>query len=151
DVKHDGLRLLAFDFVSEEEIELRLWLLTAEKVDKPTLVVLNALDEAGWKEWGGDLGPEFAKGLQVRAGAKLDAEKFAQNRKVLEKFKWAFAAVTPRGIGPTRWSEVGADGKTPSAVQIRRRFGLLGETLDGQRVWDVRRAAAVLKTVADLK
>src|SRR5262249_6918694 len=51
DVKHNGLRLRAFDFTSEEEIELRLWLLTAEKTEKPALVVLNALDEAGWEEW----------------------------------------------------------------------------------------------------
>src|SRR5262249_22071369 len=28
DVKHDGLRLRAYDFVSEDEVELRLWLLT---------------------------------------------------------------------------------------------------------------------------
>src|SRR5262249_25949346 len=51
DVKHNGLRLRAFDFTSEEEVELRLWLLTAEKVDRPTLVVLSAVDEAGWQEW----------------------------------------------------------------------------------------------------
>ena len=34
---------------------------------------------------------------------------------------------------------------------LRRRFGLLGQTLDGQRVWDVRRGLACLRTVADLK
>lgn len=50
----------------------------------------------------------------------------------------AIAVVAPRGIGPTAW---------PAAkdTQIRRRFYLLGETLDGQRVWDVRRALAVLR------
>src|SRR5205807_8585787 len=64
DVKHDGLRLRAYDFVSEEEVPLRLWLLTAEKVEKPALVVLNALAEPGWQEWCRDLGPEFARALQ---------------------------------------------------------------------------------------
>jgi cephalosporin-C deacetylase-like acetyl esterase len=151
DVKHDGLRLRAYDFVSEDEIELRVWVLTADKVDKPTLVVLNALDEAGWKEWCADLGPAFTKALQLSAEPKLDEAKFTQNRKALEKFKWAFAAVTPRGIGPTRWNETGADGKPTVGVQIRRRYGLIGQTLDGQRVWDVRRAAQAIKTVADLK
>ena len=51
DVKHDGLRLRAFDFVSQEEVPLRLWLLTAAKTDKPKRVVLTAVDEAGWQEW----------------------------------------------------------------------------------------------------
>src|SRR5207244_2059495 len=37
DVVQDGVRLRAFDFASEEEIELRLWLLTASKIEKPSL------------------------------------------------------------------------------------------------------------------
>ncbi len=151
DVKHNGLRLRAYDFVSEDQVELRLWLMTAEKVEKPTLVVLNALDEPGWSEWVADLGPAFKEALQLSAEPKLDAARFAQNLKTLEFHRWAFAAVTPRGIGPTRWSEVSPfDGK-PAGHQIRRRFALLGQTLDGQRVWDVRRALACLRTVPDLK
>jgi hypothetical protein len=151
DVKHDGLRLRAWDFVSEDEVELRLWLLTAEKVEKPTLVVLNALDGPGWQEWVTDLGPAFQEVHQLAAAPKLDAAKFGQNRKVLENQKWGFAAVAPRGVGPTRWSEASPfDGK-PAGHQIRRRFALLGQTLDGQRVWDVRRALAGLRAVPDLK
>ena len=151
EVKHDGLRLRAFDFVSEDEVELRLWLLTAEKVDKPSLVVLTSVDEAGWSEFSNELGPAFAKALQLKTAPKLDEKKFEQNRKTLEYNKWAFATIAPRGIGPTRWSELSPfDGK-PAGQQIRRRFGLLGQTLDGQRVWDVRRGLACLRTLADLK
>jgi hypothetical protein len=151
DVKHDGLRLRSYDFVSEDTVELRLWLMTAEKVEKPTLVVLNTLDEAGWQEWVADLGPAFKEALQLTAEPMQDAARFKQNLKTLQFHKWAFAAVTPRGIGPTRWSEVNPfDGK-PAGQQIRRRFPLLGQTLDGQRVWDVRRALACLRTTADLK
>jgi dienelactone hydrolase len=151
DIKHDGLRLRAYDFVSEDQVELRLWLMTAEQVEKPTLVVLNALDEPGWHEWVADLGPAFTKALQLSAEPKLDADRFNQNLKTLQFHKWAFAAVTPRGIGPTRWSEVSSfDGK-PTGHQIRRRFALLGQTLDGRRVWDVRRALACLRSVSDLK
>ncbi len=151
DVKHGGLRLRAWDFVSEEEVELRLWLLTAEKTDKPTLVVLKVLDEPGWQEWVADLGPAFKDVHQLAAAPELDEVIFLRNRRLLEKQKWAFAAVAPRGVGPTRWSEVSRfDGK-PAGHQIRRRFALLGQTLDGQRVWDVRRALAGLRGVADLK
>lgn len=150
DVRHDGLRLRAWDFQSEEEVPLRLWLLTAEKTDKPTLVVLNVLDEAGWSEWAGDLGPAFKDALQLSTPPRLDAAHFTQNQRVLEKQKWAFAAVAPRGVGPTRWSEASPfDGK-PAGQHLRRKFALLGQTLDGQRTWDVRRAQACLRSVPDL-
>jgi hypothetical protein len=147
DIKHQGLRLRAFDFTSEEAVELRLWLLTAEKVEKPSLVVLTAVDEPGWQEWIQDLGPAFKEALQLQNDPKLDEAKFAQNRKALEFHKWAFATIAPRGIGPTRWAEA----NTPADVHIRRRFALLGQTLDGQRVWDVRRGLAVLREQSDLK
>lgn len=150
DVTHNGLRLRAFDFVSEEEVPLRLWLLTAAKIAKPKRVVLTAVDEAGWQEWVRGLGPSFQKALQLSAPPTLDKKKFDDTRRMLEKHGWALATLAPRGIGPTRWSDKDAQGK-PMGQHIKRRFALLGQTLDGQRVWDVRRGLAVLRTLADLK
>jgi hypothetical protein len=115
--------------------------------ERPKLVVLNALDEGGWKEWCNDLGPEFAELLQRPAPPKRDEAKFKQNRTVMEKQHWAFAAVCPRGVGPTRWAEPGSN----TDVQYRRRFALVGQTLDGMRVWDVRRAFQTLKANPDLR
>src|SRR5262249_6382681 len=149
--KHDGLRLRAYDFVSEDEVELRLWLLTAAEVEKPSLVVLTAVDGAGWKEWTTDLGPAFKEALQLTAGPKLDEKGFAQNRQAVASHKWAFATLAPRGVGPTRWSEISPFDGRPAGQHIRRRFALLGQTLDGQRVWDVRRALACLRTVPDVR
>jgi hypothetical protein len=167
DIRHNGLRLRAIDFTSEEDIELRLWLVTAEKVDKPTLVVLSALDEPAWKEWLEELGPAFKPALQVSQDPKLDEARFTQNRKTLEFHRWAFAMIAPRGIGPTAWvprppSPLGGEGKgvrEPGKgrtdedydTHIRRRYALVGQTLDGQRVWDVRRGLAVLRSIPDLK
>jgi hypothetical protein len=147
DVKHDGIRLRAFDFTSEEGIELRLWLVMAEKTEKPTLVVLTAVDEAGWQEFLTELGPEFKDALLVRQEPKLDESKFTLNRRVLEREKWAFATLAPRGIGPTRWAVPG----TAVDTHIRRRFALLGQTLDGQRAWDVRRGLEMLRRLPDVQ
>jgi hypothetical protein len=55
--------------------------------------------------------------------------------------------VAPRGIGPTRWAEAGSS----EDIQVRRRFALLGQTLDGQRVWDIRRAVAALRGLPECK
>jgi hypothetical protein len=147
DVASDGLRLRAFDFISEDNVELRLWLLTAAKVERPSLVVLTAVDEPGWQEWTQELGPAFTDVLQLSQEPRIDAAKFRRTRRMLEVNGWAFATVAPRGIGPTRWAEAG----TPDDAHVRRRFALLGQTLDGQRVWDVRRGLEVLRGVPELK
>src|SRR5262249_43430117 len=115
DVK-GGLRLRAFDFVSEHDVELRLWLLTAGKGEKPSLVVLTAVDEPGWQSWTEELGPAFREALLLDREPRLDEAKFRQNLKALEFNKWAFATIAPRGIGPTRWAEAG----TPEEVHVKR-------------------------------
>jgi cephalosporin-C deacetylase-like acetyl esterase len=153
-VRVNGVMLRAWDFTSEEGVELRVWLLTAEKVATPKLITLSAVDENGWQEWLSDLGPAFQQSLLSPGEIKLDEKKFAQNRKALEFFKWGFATVAPRGIGPTRWSVTEGTAKPPAKLgdhHIRRRFALIGQTLDGQRVWDVRRAVAVLRSEDGLK
>lgn len=147
DITHDGVRLRAIDFVSETAIELRLFIMTAAKLEKPDEVILSVLDDAGWDRWCTGLGPHFADALQLDRKVKRDDLLFAQNRAVMESQKLAFAAIAPRGIGGTRWAEPGSFDDR----MIRRRFPLLGQTLDGQRVWDVRRAIATLQAQPDLK
>jgi cephalosporin-C deacetylase-like acetyl esterase len=147
DVKHDGVRLRAYDFVSQVGVDLRLWLLTAVEVEKPSRIVFTALDEQGWAEWSQQFGPAFRSGLQSATEPRIDEAKFAQTRKTLAEQHCAFAIIAPRGIGPTKWAEPG----TPEEIHVRRRFPLLGQTLDGQRVWDVRRSLAVLREIHDFK
>jgi hypothetical protein len=147
DVTHDGVRLRAIDFVSETAVELRLFVMTSPKVEKPAEVILSVIDDAGWDRWCADLGPAFADALQLEKQPKRDDTKLAQNKGAMEANNWAFAAIAPRGVGATKWADAG----TPQDVQVRRRYALIGQTLDGQRVWDTRRAVSALRTLPDLK
>lgn len=147
EVVHDGVKLRAFDFTSEDAIPLLLFVMTPVDGPKPERIVLSVLDDAGWQTWCRDLGPAFATVLQRKDVPDQDAKKFAQNRAAMTSEKVAFAAVCPRGIGPTRWAVDGSVDDT----QIRRRFPLIGQTLDGQRVWDVRRAVQSLGEVEPSK
>ena len=52
----------------------------------------------------------------------------------------AEAVMVPRGAGRGAWV-----GNEARQIQIRRRFQLLGMTLDGMRVWDVRRAIQIVR------
>jgi len=52
----------------------------------------------------------------------------------------SYALFAPRGLGDDSWS-----GDAKRQTQIRRRFMLLGQTLDSMRVWDIRQAIRALK------
>jgi cephalosporin-C deacetylase-like acetyl esterase len=156
DMKQQGVRLRGYDFTSEEGVPLRLWLVQHEEVARPAEVLVSVVDEAGWKEWRADLGPAFREALYSggnpppRPYPAWDEARFRQHRDAMKHYRWAFAVVVPRGVGPTRWSEASRfDGK-PAGHQVRRRFYLLGQTLEGQQVWDVRRAVAVLRQIRDI-
>jgi hypothetical protein len=146
-VVHDGVRLRAIDFVSEDAVNLRLFLMSSPEVKTPNEVILSVLDEQGWERWCNGLGTDFARVLQLNRKVSLNEALLAQNRSVIENQNVAFAAIAPRGIGVTRWA---AEGSFEDAM-VRRRFALLGQTVDGQRVWDVRRAIKVLNALDDVK
>lgn len=52
----------------------------------------------------------------------------------------AQAVTAPRGAGRGAWG-----GNEAKQIQIRRRFQLLGMTVDGMRVWDIRRAVQIVR------
>ena len=52
----------------------------------------------------------------------------------------AYAFFAPRGLGDDAWT-----GDAKKQVQIRRRFMLLGQTLESMRVWDIRQAIRALR------
>ena len=56
------------------------------------------------------------------------------------------ALAAPRGIGESAW-----DAAPKKQTQHRRRFYLLGQTLEGQQIYDVRRAIQALRAVPELK
>ncbi|MGL4550854.1 MAG: alpha/beta hydrolase family protein, partial [Gemmataceae bacterium] len=135
-----GVRVSAIDFDSEDGVPLRAWLL---RTGDPAEVLVSVCDEPAWGRWAEDLGPDFA-GVLYGAGNPPPSpyppwrrERLDNLRRSMDAYGWAFAVVAPRGVGPTRWSD-----REPQ--HVRRRFALLGQTLEGQQAWDVRRALAAL-------
>jgi len=139
-----GIELSAYDFTSQENICLRVYLahragLAIKDLD---LVVLNALDQQDWDEFVAMMQIGFAEQLKGEHFPLAKPDDFTSNVKMFKAFKWGMAYVAPRGIGPTAWDQ--SDRKQ---TQHRRRFNLLGQTQDGMRVWDIRRAVQTLRTL----
>jgi cephalosporin-C deacetylase-like acetyl esterase len=146
-----GVRLTAVSYVSEEGVPLRAWVLTPAKAGKLKELMVEVCDEEQWKHWLAVLGPEF-KGPLHEGGNPAPVPYPAMKPGALRSLKasmdsygWGFAFIAPRGVGPTRWDD---DLGKP---HVLRRFILLGQTLDGQRVWDVRRGLSALEAVPGVK
>src|SRR5262249_18244752 len=88
DVSSDGVRLRGFDYVSEDDVPLRVWVMTADAVAKPELVMLAAVDEAAWRDWLKELGPAFAAAFPGGAMPPREPERFEQTRRALSYHKW---------------------------------------------------------------
>lgn len=143
----DGVRMTAYDFESQSPYRLRLYLAHREglRPQDLELIALNVLDEQGWDDFCASYNARFGKLIETFPSVAKDEKAFEQEKKMFENFKWGMAYVCPRGIGPTAWT-----GSTKAQVQRLRRFYLLGQTLDGMRVWDIRRSIQALRAIPNL-
>jgi hypothetical protein len=148
----DGIRLAVYDFNSQPDVRLRLFCVEGVPPSKrgqdardTTQVTLNVLDEAGWSQWLSALRGKFQGQLGGYASPGAECGDFRQLQEVLKAEGGMHAYLCPRGVGPAAWS-----GDERKQIQIRRRFMLLGQTLDGMRVWDVRRAIQALGQIEEV-
>jgi dienelactone hydrolase len=135
DVTRNGTRLRASDFTSQHDVQLRLYIAQPQNEEVKELA-LRVLGERDWTEWRESMGLNSSGDLEVGG----------QSRSSPASGSTAFAWLAPRGVGPTVWS-----GDAKKQAQILRRFALLGQTLEGMRVWDICRAMQAIRSIDDLK
>ena len=140
--ERNGIRLSAFDFTSQPHVRLRLYLAHRSGIERPGQVVLNVPDEQEWTQWLAGMRTGFADELEDETLPDPNEDAFNHIRETLKDNNSVLAYAAPRGIGLTAWNP-----DERKQTHIRRRFMLLGQTLDGMRVWDVRRAIQALRQV----
>jgi hypothetical protein len=143
--ERDGLRLAAYDFTSQNPVRLRLYVLQRVGLTQPELNVLSILDDESWREFLATLRPGFEAELKGETLPDANASDWEATKKTLASFPWIISYVAPRGVGPTAFDQM-----PRKQVQNRRRFYLLGETLDSQQLFDVRRAIRAVREAPTL-
>jgi dienelactone hydrolase len=149
-VVRDGLKFSAWDFTSQHDVRLRLYFLELVAAKSAQPVSLNVLDEAGWSSWLAAMRTGFESELAEELAGddknkpEANPTGLADWKRQLESGRKPLAFVAPRGVGLTAWT---SDEK--KRTQIRRRFMLLGQTLDGMRVWDIRRSVQAVHFVRE--
>ncbi|MEM9283254.1 MAG: acetylxylan esterase [Verrucomicrobiota bacterium] len=133
----DGIEMVRWSFESQQGMRLPLYLVRRAELplEELDLVVLNVLDEDDWQDFLESPGAGFPEAFLGVELPNLDEDSFNSEKRMHQNMKWGMLYFPSRGIGPTAWT---ADER--ERTHIRRRFNLLGQTLDGMRVWDIRRA-----------
>jgi hypothetical protein len=149
-IERDGLRFSIWDFTSQHDVPLRLYLLESTAVKPVEQVQLNVLDATGWTNWLAAMNAKFKGELPDELAAwetpSTNPDLFDAWQHEMTEQGIALAFFAPRGIGLSAWS--GGDARL---TRIRRRFMLLGQTLAGMRVWDIRRAVQVLQAMPGME
>ena len=137
-----GLCFRIHEFTSQDHIRLRIYSLHRAGMKQADSVTVNTLDQPGWKQAFAMMSPALEASSDLD---KLSAEFKAVRDEHLRSDRLS-AWVAPRGIGPTQWNQ-----DERKRTHIRRRFMLLGQTIDGMRVWDVRRAIQAVRELPEAK
>jgi len=129
----NGAYCFSVDFISDHDIRLRAYLVRYPSQEPLETIQLRVLSQA-------DCANEFAGSFDafMRKNALVTEEEL----KKMAATKTGIAFFAPRGVDLTSFS-----GDEKRLTKIRRRFMLLGQTLDGMRVWDIRCAIKELQTL----
>lgn len=131
-IQREGLRFQAFDFTSQPHVPLHLHAVRRMGTARPDHLVLNV---------GGLEQQDVTTAASVPPS---DEQLFAALQQRLPGSNVVLVHLAPRGLGLSAWS-----GDLRKQTHLRRRFMLLGQTLDGMRVWDIRRAVQAIRALPD--
>jgi len=142
----DGILLRGFAFTSQPTISLPIFVAQRSDLKEIDRVELHILGEESWRQWLAGMQVGFAAELKEYGSSQNGEEIYKQIQDQCKKSPSVQVYFAPRGIGPTAWNF-----NERKRTHIRRRFMLLGQTLDGMRVWDVRRAIRAVRSIPELK
>lgn len=139
-VERNGLVLKAYDFDSQETVRLRMYIWHGSGINRVECLSIET-------------GVELAQGTlcmfrdnfpDAFRDSGLPQPTF--ETKIVEDPSTTHVILLPRGLGRHKWNP---DPKRQ--IHNRRRFMLLGQTLAGMQIWDVRRALQTLRSLDEYR
>ena len=133
-----AMKIREYEFASQPGIRLCFWTIErAEGGASSTKASVIAADEDSWRTVWSSILPTSATRRPLPTGDAHPTWQQVRNQVLGGE---TVVVIVPRGVGPTAWP-------IEKDKHIRRRFMLLGQTLDGMRAWDVRRAIAAWRNL----
>jgi len=131
----DGIRCETYEIQSQPNVALQLYLMRKADDENPASLFLqvasNPFTNVPPVDFSNDIS---SSGI---FGTAEDVEKMSRE---IKEQNTAYAVLFPRGTGSDE------DDKP-----LRRRFMLMGQTLDGMRVWDICRAVGAIRSLPEFE
>jgi hypothetical protein len=134
--------LTGYELAVHEGLTLPLFQLEPDSGERPAGAEMDVLDDAAWRKILAALAVKFARPLEAYYLPARDDAAWAQIKKRLEKRDLFLFA--PRNHGPTATNP-----EARPQTQLRRRYMLLGESLEGMQSWDVLRAMQTIGSLGE--
>jgi dienelactone hydrolase len=132
----DNVRVGLYEVKGDRGCQFALFVLHRSGLTKPERTVLTVGRSTAWKA--------IVAGMK-REPAPADVSKeWEAIKATIGSSPWAMAFMSPRGVSSS-------DPLSKKEVQIRRRYYLLGQTLEGMQFHDVRRAIGAVRLIDGLK
>jgi len=136
-----GVLFEAYEIQSQPSVMLRLYLVRKAAAEAPSKIALRV---AGVPVTNRSIvvsavSPQILEAMNAFGSG----EEVRRLKREVETNNTVYAVFRPRGLTTPGLSDT-------EETQVRRRFMLLGQTLDGMRVWDIRQAVQALRSVAGL-
>ena len=154
DVSHNEVRIAAYNFESQKNIQLRMYISQKNRIDKPKSIHIHVLNEDEWKHFlianrinlGSHLQEEIAIS-NIKTNVVLnDKSKLGNNLNLVRNHSEVQIIFVPRGIGPSKLTL-----NKRHHTQTRRRFMLLGQTLAGQQAFDIIQCVRAIRSLSSYK
>ncbi len=142
----DGLTLKTISFESQKHVPLKLFIVLPDHSKTVSEVTLNVLNQAEWEEFQSALVPLFSTKEDAQQSPEKASSLYKEMQQRVQQEQTALVYFTPRGVGLDQWNQ-----DPRKQVQIRRRFYLLGQSLEGMQIWDIRKAIQQLKAQPEFK
>ena len=151
DVEQSGVRFAGYDFNSQIGIRLRMYITHQVGLAQPKKLHLEVIDNRDWVEYqklGRTIWSRVWKEEMELAGVDNNTlvvggiqTAFAEELDHVGQGNQVYVMFMPRGYGLASLTD-----DERYITQVRRRFMLLGQTLAGMQVWDVRRCLQVVRS-----
>ena len=142
----DGLTLKTISFESQKHVPLKLFIVLPDHSKTVSEVTLNVLNQAEWEQFQSALAPLFFTKEDAKQSPEKASSLYKEMQQRVQQEQTALVYFTPRGVGLDQWNQ-----DPRKQVQIRRRFYLLGQSLEGMQIWDIRQAIQQLKAQPEFK
>jgi len=146
DVEREGARIQAIDFTSQPGIRLRAFIVRPQSADAIKVGGVVLMDDEDWSDVLAMLNGRVPDKLEGEVAPRTKNNIIFPPESILSDSPYqAGIFISPRGMGRHRW-----DQSEKKQVQNRRRFYLLGQSLEAMQAWDVRQAIQAIRKDDDL-